>query len=67
MALEHKYGDKVDFIIADVEVEKSLVDRYQVLTIPAYFIIDRNGSVIDTAVGKLSEEELEAKIGRIIK
>ena len=30
-----------------------------------FFIIGRNGSVLDTAVGSLSKGELEAKIRRI--
>ena len=67
MALERKYGDKVNFIVSDVDKEKALDDRFQVYTIPAFFTISRNGSVIDNAVGALSEGELEAKIRRILK
>lgn len=67
MALFKKYGDQVQFIVADVETSsgRRLAERFNVFSIPAMFFINREGKVVDNYVGELSYEQLEAKILKI--
>ena len=67
LALEKKYGDKVDFIIADVDQEKFLSQRFDINYIPGLFFIGKNGVVLDKEVGKVSQEKLEKQINNLLK
>lgn len=62
LALENKYGDQIDFIIADVDKEQELSARYQVYSIPAFFFIGKNGTTLDTNVGYIPQDKLEKQI-----
>lgn len=67
LALEKKYGNQVDFIVADVDKEKVLADKYQVYYIPAFVFIGKNGVVIDNNVGEVSQKKLAQQIEHLIK
>ncbi len=69
LALEKKYHGKVEFIIVDVDTEEGryLAGQYNVNSIPAIFLTDKNKNVTYSAVGAKSQKELEQEISKIIK
>lgn len=68
LALEKKYGNKMEFIIANVTTEEGnyLAGLYRVDLIPAFFLIDRKGNVVFSDVGVQSEDKLDRQISEII-
>ena len=66
MALEEKYGDKIDFVIADVDKEQDLVARFKVYSIPAFFFIGTDGSIVDTDIGYVPLDQMESKMQNFI-
>lgn len=78
LTLEKNYQDKVQFITADVtnganpttqseQEAVQLAQMYNVSSIPAFFLIDKNGNVIDQAIGANSYEFFAAKIESLIE
>lgn len=71
-ALQEKYGNQVCFVVVDVEKTGSeeaakLVRDFQVSYIPAFFLIDKQGNVIDEIVGTVTQEDLEAQIKKLLQ
>lgn len=78
MALEKKYEDDVQFITADItnglnpknESDQQAVQLariYNVTSIPAIFLIDKNGNVVDQEIGLQKKDYLAKKIEKLIK
>lgn len=69
LALENKYGDQVQFITADVDTPQgaSLADWFNVDSIPAFFLIDGEGQVIDQSIGIQPQNILEQQIKNLIQ
>lgn len=77
LALENKYDDEVQFITADIsngsnpktQSDKEAVElaqKYNVYSIPAIFLIDTKGQVVDQAIGAQTYEFLAAKIEKLL-
>lgn len=78
LALEKKYDDDVQFISADVtnganpktqsdEQAAQLAQIYNVSSIPAIFLIDKNGNVVAQEIGPQSFDYLSKKIDNLIE
>lgn len=67
--MAEKYGKQIRFIVADVSTSygNNLANEYQIMYIPAMYFIDKNGQVVDSFVGTLTDEELETKLKNILK
>lgn len=67
-ALQTKYGDKVEFIIADVQQPEGqeLARDYGVMSIPALFIIDAKGQEVYNRVGYTQEQVLSNLLAGIV-
>ncbi|MDY6826869.1 MAG: cytochrome c biogenesis protein [Bacillota bacterium] len=67
-ALEDQYGEKVEFIIADLDNPQSerLAEELPVMYIPAFYFIDENGSVVEERAGIFPFEEMTARIEPLI-
>lgn len=61
LALEKKYADKVNFVIADVDDPQGqvLAARFNIYYIPAIFVFDQNGQVTYNSTGAQSKANLE--------
>ena len=68
-ALAEKYGTKIRFIVADINTEKGniLANEYQVMYIPAFFFLDKEGKVVDSYVGALTKGDLEQRLKKILE
>lgn len=64
-----KYQKQITFVVVDVTDKNGskLADEMQVYGIPNMFFIDENGQIADSFTGKLSYQELEAKLQKLIK
>lgn len=61
LPLEQKYGDKIQFVIVDVNTPEGgdLAGQFSVNLIPAMFILDGKGNLIWSEVGLQSHNTLE--------
>lgn len=69
--LQEKYGDQVCFVVVDVEKSgdeeaAKLLQDFQVSYIPAFFLINRQGEVIEKIVGSVTQEDLEVRIKKLL-
>ncbi len=61
--LANEYQDKVNFVKVDVDENKELASKYNILSIPA-LVIFRNGQVVAQASGATSKESIKAYIDK---
>ncbi len=68
-ALERKYSNKINFIIADIDDPQGqqLAEQFQIYYIPAFFVIDPQGQVVYDAEGAQSQKTLEQAINSLGK
>lgn len=68
-AMAQKYGDKIRFIVADVNTPagNSLANDYQVMSIPSTFYYNKSGQIVDSFVGSMPETDLEARLKNLIQ
>ena len=59
--LAEQYGDKYTFAKLNVDEARDIAISYNVTSVPTFLFI-KNGKVIDTTMGYMPKEELEAKI-----
>jgi len=64
--LAKEYEDKVNFIKVDVDQNKELASKYNILSIPTLAIF-RNGQVIAQAAGAASKESIRTYINKNIQ
>jgi len=64
--LEKEYEDKVNFIKVDVDQNKELASKYNILSIPTLAIF-RNGQVVAQAAGAGSKESIRNYINNNIQ
>ena len=69
MALQKKYGQEVEFIIADTGGSGShLAQEFGVLYIPSYVFIDSSGKMIgDNPAGYQPEEKLSTLLASLLE
>lgn len=65
LALKQKFGDKVEFVIADINSPEGngLASQFSVDLIPAIFIIDGKGNLVHSEVG----EQPQSKLGTYLR
>lgn len=68
-AMAEKYGEKIRFIVADINTDKGnvLANEYQIMYIPAFFFLDKAGNVVDSSVGAMTKDDLERRLKKIIE
>lgn len=64
LALENKYNDNMEFIIADITTPEGgfLASQFNVDLIPRFFVLDSGGNPILTEIGAQPKEILEKDI-----
>jgi thiol-disulfide isomerase/thioredoxin len=68
--LQDKYGEQIQFVIANTgnnEESRKLALFYRVRGIPAVFIHDQEGKIIEKYEGFTTKETLEKGINKVIK
>ncbi|MFQ6135901.1 MAG: thioredoxin family protein [Candidatus Hydrothermarchaeales archaeon] len=65
--LKAKYGGKVNFITVNADIEKELVHKYGVRTLPTYILIDEGGEAIGKKIGYTPKEKFETAIDRLLE
>ena len=63
--LSEKYDGKVKFCRLNVDEHQVVPSKYSVRSIPNMLFI-KNGKVLDTAIGALSESDLQKKVDSLI-
>lgn len=63
--MEKKYAGKINFSKIDIDENPTLAEKYGVSAIPTLVYI-KGDTVVDTTVGLLSEDELDAKLSKLI-
>jgi thioredoxin 1 len=63
--LSEKYGGKIKFCRLNVDENQIVPSQYSVRSIPNMLFI-KNGKVVDTVVGALTESALQSKIEKFI-
>ncbi len=64
--LAKEYEDKVNFVKVDVDQNKELASKYNILSIPTLAIF-RNGQVVAQAAGAASKESIRTYINKNIQ
>lgn len=55
-----KYKDKLDFVESDVDKNPADAQKYGVMSIPTYVILDEEDKEIDRKMGAMSETQFES-------
>ncbi len=63
--LAAEYDGRVKVGKVNVDDEQELAAQFRVMSIP-YFLILKNGEVVDKAVGAQSQESLEEKLNKVL-
>lgn len=69
LALETKCDRQIEFIIADIDSPggRKLAEQFQIRYIPAFLFFNRAGEQAAQRVGRVSSQQLEEDILRVIK
>ncbi|MGN0157036.1 MAG: thioredoxin [Lachnospiraceae bacterium] len=62
--LAEKYDGKVKIGKLNIDENMSIAQAYQVMSIPTFKLF-KNGEVVNTMIGAMSEKDLESKIAEI--
>jgi cytochrome c-type biogenesis protein len=67
-ALQEHYGDRVIFIVADLDNPRTALffEDFEIYYIPAFYFIDSEGQVLLEEAGVFSFEEMESRVELII-
>ena len=63
--LAKKYAGKIVFGKLNVDENPITASRYQIMSIPTLLVF-RNGKLVDTIIGAMPKEMLEARITRFL-
>lgn len=63
--LASENGDKIKVCKINVDENKEVASKYQVMSIPAIFIF-KDGEIKDQLVGYLSKEELQERVNEVV-
>lgn len=68
LALENKYNNKMEFIVADITKPEgsSLAERFDIYYIPVYFILDRNGNILERIEFPQIQDNPQQKLDSLI-
>jgi len=64
-ALAIKYRARLKIAKLNVDENSQIGSRYSISSVPTMFLV-KNGRIVDTLVGALPKEQLEAQIARIL-
>ncbi len=65
--LAGEFGDRIKFVSVNVDQSPVLATKFNVKGIPTLLFIDKDGKVVETSVGLLSEDALRAKLQTLTK
>lgn len=68
LALENKYGSQMEFVIADITKQEgnSLAEKFDIYYIPVWFVLDRQGKILDHIEFSQVQDNPQEKLDTII-
>lgn len=65
MAENYKNIDKVEIVKVDIDELRKPAEKYNIMSVPT-FMLFKNGKDVETMVGMRSQDDLEAKLDKLI-
>ena len=68
LALENKYSSKMEFVVADITKQEgnSLAEKFDIYYIPVWFVLDRQGKILDHIEFSQVQDNPQQKLDTII-
>lgn len=65
--LEDTYGDMVNFVTVDIDVNPELTGEFNIEAVPTFVFVDENGKEIERITGAVDQSVLENSINKLLK
>lgn len=65
-ASSYKNSDKANIVKVDIDAGMDIAEKYGVMSVPTFVLIDKTGKVVDTMNGMRSADELEKKLDELV-
>lgn len=68
LALENKYSSQMEFVVADITKQEgnSLAEKFDIYYIPVWFVLDRQGKILDHIEFSQVQDNPQQKLDSII-
>lgn len=68
LALENKYSSQMEFVVADITKQEgnSLAEKFDIYYIPVWFVLDRQGKILDHIEFSQVQDNPQQKLDTII-